>query len=101
VEQVKIENFEAPINGWRRAALEVLARALDDICPIEEIDANADPAKRERLMREQEERVRNRFKRFAKQELEIDKEWLALERQADSEFDRFKDNSSKREMPTS
>lgn len=65
---------------YRKMAIMVLAKALDDICPTFDIETADD---RKRLIDE-------RIAFFARTEVELDAEWQILERNAAEELERFK-----------
>src|SRR5688572_7787603 len=65
---------------YRKLGIMILAKALDDICPT----FNGEAEEEKNL------KIKERIEFFAKSEVELDKEWEELEREAQEELDNFK-----------
>jgi hypothetical protein len=84
------ERRDEPVEGHRRLAFEVLSRAFDDICPVEEPGEQLKtPEEREAFMREQLEVIKQRVQRYQIYETELDREWDFLEKQSQLEYEKF------------
>lgn len=83
------ERKDEPVEGHKRLAFEVIARALDDICPVEEPGEQLrTPEEREEFMRSQLENIKLRVQRYQIYESELDAEWEQIQRDAVSKFTR-------------